>query len=191
MGSREYELAYDLAHKELPLPERRVILLISQPLFEDKYLLGGMDAKYECIRDIVSSVNTQEGVHLAVKSHPRESVEWYQQHFEDEELFVYPRGTDLNQAILESRYVIGFFSTALVNALILRRPVGIIRWMGDHGYAPNFDKDGAAMALNKSSDLIEFIGGYDCSYDVSWYAYDSVVHSVLEETVNGLILGVE
>lgn len=187
MGSREYEEAYKLSRKHLKLPDENRLLLLSQPLFEDKYLPGGMDAKAKYIRSIIDSVRKLKDVDIAVKPHPREDEEWYTTHFPSDELYVYPKGTELNQAILDSRFVIGFFSTALVNALILDRPVGIIRWMGDHGYAPNFDEDGAALALRSADDLIEFVRHYKCSFDVSWYAYNCDVQEVLEATIDALV----
>jgi hypothetical protein len=187
MGSREQEAAYALLGKGFCWPADNRLLLLSQPLFEDNYLPGGMDAKLQCIRSIIDSAKRLENMSIAVKPHPREDELWYRDNFEDTELYIYPPKYDLNAAILENKFVLGFFSTALVNAMILKRPIGIIRWMGDHGYAPNFDEDGAAMPLVTADDLLPFVQEYRSDFDTSWYAYNSNVQEVLERTVYELV----
>ena len=77
---------------------------------------------------------------------------------------------DVNDAVWENRYVIGFFSAALINAIIMRKPLGIIRWVDDSMYGLEFDKDGAAVSLQSVEDLKKIIETPGNTFDPSFYA---------------------
>ena len=179
-GAPQFERAYAM---ELEEPHSKKLLFLSQPLFEDHLLDGGMEAKRRHIQRIVDA----SPIPVAVKPHPRESEQWYRDNFQASELHIFPSGKDINEAISECSQVVGYFSTALVNALILRRPVGIIRWVDDQSYVLHLDKDGPAMPLNDPRDLkrLAKLGG--THFGTSSYAYDKQTVVQLVFTIKLLI----
>ncbi|MBN2683927.1 MAG: hypothetical protein JXR40_01495 [Pontiellaceae bacterium] len=183
MGNKNYEKAYALRDEPPPDNVKNHILLVSQPLFEDHILPGGTEGKRKFIQELVNAVLQIDGVHLAVKPHPREDTQWYRTHFSEQQLHVYKSETDVNDAILECRCVIGFFSAALINAIILRKPLGIIRWVDDQMYGLEFDKDGAAIRLDQSEDIARLTALDSNEFDPDYYAYNRNVLSVLVDTV--------
>ena len=179
MGALQFERAYALEPRE---PNQQ-ILLLSQPLFEDHVLSGGLAAKEKHIRDIIAA----SSLPVAVKPHPRESEQWYRQHFPSSELLVYPQDKDINEAILDCSHVIGYFSTGLINALILQRPVGIIRWVDDHAYVLGLDADHAAVRLEQPEDIKKIVEADIGQADAGFYAYDRNAQQVLSETLGQLL----
>ena len=165
MGAFQFEDAYAMESRE---PERK-LLLVSQPLFEDHVLDGGLAAKEAHIREIIDASPLQ----VAVKPHPREDRQWYLDRFRPSELLVYLTDKDINEAILECSHIIGYFSTALINALILQRPVGIIRWVDDHAYVLELDTDHVASRLSSPTDIPSWVGqGQFRSADPDKYAFN-------------------
>ncbi|MFL2860812.1 MAG: polysialyltransferase family glycosyltransferase [Pontiellaceae bacterium] len=164
-GALQFEAAYRLSPRE---PQDQ-LLLITQPLFEDHVLTGGMSAKEQHLREMINS----SPLPVAIKPHPREDRNWYEERFSAEELRLYPAVQDINEAILDSSHVVGYFSTALINALILKRPVGIIRWVDDGAYVLNLDVAGDAVPLHSVIEISDFITK-DSAYniDVDPYCYD-------------------
>lgn len=181
MGALQFEKAYALEQRE---PKKR-LLLISQPLFEDHVLEGGLSGKKEHLRGIIEA----SPLLVAVKPHPREKAQWYRDNFQPSELYLYPPETDINDAILDCSHVAGYFSTALVNALILKRPVGIIRWVDDHAYVLNLDRDGAAEALCMPEDLGTFFKVSSADVPTDQYACNVCVLDVLRMSFAELIGG--
>lgn len=181
MGALQFEKAYELEPRK---PEKR-LLLVSQPLFEDHILEGGMTAKKRHIQEILEA----SPLPVAIKPHPRENAEWYRDNFNLEQLYLHPRETDINEAILDCSHVIGYFSTALINALILKRPVGIIRWVDDHAYVLNLDRDRAASSLTTPADLCTFTASKPQSLHVGDYAYNVQVRPVLRTAITALVAG--
>ena len=179
MGALQFQKAYAMEPKE---PEQR-ILLISQPLFEDHLLEGGLEAKKEHIRQIIESAPLP----IAIKPHPREDRQWYMENFQPAELRVYPADKDINEAIQECSHAIGYFSTALINALILKRPVGIIRWVDDHAYVLNLDTDEAAFTLNKPEDLLSLMQVHSTAADPANYAFDRDAGIALKDSLAQLL----
>ncbi len=175
----QFQKAYAMEPKE---PEQR-ILLISQPLFEDHLLEGGLEAKKEHIRQIIESAPLP----IAIKPHPREDRQWYMENFQPAELRVYPADKDINEAIQECSHAIGYFSTALINALILKRPVGIIRWVDDHAYVLNLDTDEAAFTLNKPEDLLSLMQVHSTAADPANYAFDRDAGIALKDSLAQLL----
>jgi hypothetical protein len=181
MGALQFEKAYSLEQRE---PEQR-LFLISQPLFEDHVLHGGLNAKKKHIREIIDA----SPLPVAVKPHPRESTEWYRENFNPSELLVFPRDKDINEAISECSHVAGYFSTALINALILKRPVGIIRWVDDHAYVLNLDQDGAAVSVINPADLCTLAISEEAGEQAGQYAFNTNVLEVLRAAIISLVLG--
>lgn len=182
MGNKNYERAYALRDGSPPENLHNRILLISQPLFEDHILPGGDEKKREFLHGLMDAVEPIKGVSLAVKLHPREDTEWYRQNFP--RLYVYDGQTDVNDAVWENRYSIGFFSAALVNAIIMRKPLGIIRWVDDRMYGLEFDKDGAAVSMAEPADVKKVVDASENVFDPAFYAYDRSVKSVLSQTID-------
>jgi len=178
MGALQFEKAYSLNQRE----PKRQLLLISQPLFEDHVLEGGLSAKKEHIRGIIEA----SPLPVAIKPHPRESEQWYRENFQPSELLLYPQDKDINEAILDNSHAVGYFSTALINALILNRPVGIIRWVDDDAYVLNLDQDGFALPLETPGRLAELINAYERDA-AGMYAYERDVLAVLESSINSLL----
>ncbi|MEN8141967.1 MAG: polysialyltransferase family glycosyltransferase [Thermodesulfobacteriota bacterium] len=177
MGALQFESAYKMDPRE---PKKR-LLLISQPLFEDHVLSGGLEAKKKHIQEIIDA----SPLPVAVKPHPRESEPWYRENFESAELYLYPQDMDLNEVVLDCSHVAGYFSTALINALILNRPVGIIRWVDDHAYVLNLDKEGAALTLQSVEDLKKLsVSTQHCTSDT--YAFNRPVLEVLNASIHSL-----
>ncbi|MBN2704082.1 MAG: hypothetical protein JXR23_07715 [Pontiellaceae bacterium] len=183
MGNKNYEKAYALRDKIPSGSVRNRVLLVSQPLFEEHILPGGMKEKLKLLQELVDAVMRIDGVTLAVKPHPREDEEWFRSNFPRERLHVYDSETDVNDAIVENRYVIGFFSTALINAIIMRKPLGIIRWVDDSVFGLELDKDGAAISLNRGEDIARLIALESNEFDPNYYAYNRNVLNVLTDTV--------
>lgn len=181
MGNLNYERAYALRNEPVSGRQCNQILLVSQPLYEDHILEGGLEKKRLFLDELIQAVERIGGVSLAVKPHPRESTEWYRENYPD--LHVYGGDTDVNDAVRENRYVIGFFSAALVNAIIMRKPLGIIRWVEDSMYGLEFDEDGAAIPLHTPNDLKMIIEAPENTFDPAFYAYDRDVKAVLVETI--------
>jgi hypothetical protein len=183
MGNLNYERAYAL--RDAPPPEKLYsrILLITQPLFEDHILSGGLEAKRKFMEELLGAVNRLDHVSLAVKPHPREDSEWYRSTFAEGALHVYDGTTDVNDAILENRWVIGFFSAALINAIIMRKPLGIIRWVDDSMYGIEFDKDGAAIALHEPDDLNKLVEAPVNEFDPAFYAFNCDVKTTLIHSI--------
>ena len=182
MGNRNYEGAYALRDTPPPDNLQNRILLVSQPLFEDHILPGGNEGKKRFIDELLEAVGQLEGeVSLAIKPHPREDTAWYRSTYAPEQLSLYDGKTDVNDAIFECRYVIGFFSAALVNAIIMRKPLGIIRWVDDSMYGLEFDKEGAAVSLNQPDDLSKMVAMQQNEFEPTYYAYNKSVLSVLSE----------
>ncbi|MDF7798964.1 polysialyltransferase family glycosyltransferase [Pontiellaceae bacterium B1224] len=181
MGAIQFQKAYAMKPQE---PEQR-ILLISQPLFEDHLLEGGLAAKKEHIRAITEA----SPLPVAIKPHPREDRQWYLDYFSSSELLVYSADKDINEAIQECSHVIGYFSTALINALILKRPVGIIRWVDDQAYVLNLDKDGAAVTLMNPAGLSALTAAVVPVADPIRYAFNEEVGAVLNATLVRLLKG--
>ena len=179
MGALQFERAYAL---EACDPEQR-ILLISQPLFEDHVLEGGKAAKKKHIQEIVDA----SPLPVAVKPHPREDRQWYLENFQSSELQVYPAEKEINEAIQECSHVIGYFSTALINALILKRPVGIIRWVDDHAYVLNLDQDQAAFRLESPEQIKLFLSKSTSDFNAEYYAYHLNVIQILTDTLARLL----
>ena len=179
MGALQFKDAYAMAPRE---PEPR-LLFVSQPLFEDHVLEGGLAAKEKHIREIIDA----SPIPVAVKPHPREDRQWYLDYFQSSELFVYPSDKNINDAIMDCSHVVGYFSTALINALILKRPVGIIRWVDDHAYVLNLDSDGAAMRLERPDDLSELMEQQAVGANAAFYAFDCNAREVLERTLDRLL----
>ncbi|WP_372806194.1 hypothetical protein [Pontiella sp.] len=178
MGALQFERAYSMAPRE-PL-ER--LLLISQPLFEDHVLEGGLEAKKRHVHEIIEA----SPLPVAIKPHPRENAQWYRDNFDDSELFLYPPETDINDAILDCSHVVGYFSTALINALILQRPIGVIRWVDDHAYVLNLDQDGFAVGLDSAEQLPSIVNAGD-KCGAGQYAYNRNVLEVLVASFNSLL----
>ncbi len=181
MGALQFEQAYAI---EPRTPEQQ-LLLISQPLFEDHVLEGGLSAKKKHIREIIEA----SPLPVAVKPHPREDRQWYLENFQSSELRVYPSEKNINEAIQECSHVIGYFSTALINALILKRPVGIIRWVEDAAYVLNLDKDGAAVMLTRPEELSALTAANISAADPSHYAFNEQVGAILAGTLVRLLEG--
>ncbi|QBG47499.1 hypothetical protein EGM51_08890 [Verrucomicrobia bacterium S94] len=175
MGAAQFEEAYAMDSFD---PEER-LLIVSQPLFEDYVLEGGLAAKEKHFREIIDA----SPVPVAVKPHPREDRQWYIEHFNSSELILYPTEKNINEAILECSHIAGYFSTALINALILKRPVGIIRWVDDKAYVLNLDSDGAAVSLTRPQDLSGILEWKASDVDMSYYAYNRNSGEVLEDTL--------
>ena len=183
MGNQNYERAYALRDQSPSGEIQNRILLITQPLFEDHILAGGLEKKREFMEELLAAVDRLDSVSLAVKPHPRENTEWYKTTFAQRSLYIYDGETDVNDAIWENRYVIGFFSAALINAIIMRKPLGIIRWVDDSMYGIDFDKDGAAVALREPNDLKKVIGLPENTFGPTFYAYNQAVSNVLANTL--------
>jgi len=179
-GAPQFERAYTM---DVRPAESEMLLLLSQPLFEDHLLKGGMEAKRQHIREIVDA----SPVKVAVKPHPRESEQWYRDNFSSSELHVFPSKKDINEAIQECSHVIGYFSTALINALILRRPVGIIRWVDDKSYVLELDADGVASRLECPDALGAFRVCQAAACDTEFYGFDCRVIAVLRDTLRQLL----
>ncbi len=81
-----------------------------QPLYEDHILPGGNEKKRQFMDGLIEAVDQLDGDSLAVKPHPREDTVWYRETFPEERLHVYGGETDVNDAVWENRYAIGFFS---------------------------------------------------------------------------------
>jgi|GEM_PF-2684258 len=184
MGNQNYERAYALRDEPVPENRHNRILLIPQPLFEDHILPGGNEKKREFMEGLLDAVDQLDGVSLAVKPHPRENTEWYRANFSEDRLHVYGGKTDVNDAVWENRYAIGFFSAALINAIIMRIPLGIIRWVDDSMYGLEFDQDGAAIPLQTVDDLKKIVAAPENTFNPSFYAYDRSVQTVLTETID-------
>lgn len=164
-GALQFEAAYRLSPRE---PQNQ-LLLITQPLFEDHVLTGGLVAKEQHLREIIEA----SPLPVAIKPHPREDRRWYEERFSADELRLYPVAQDINEAILDSSHVVGYFSTALINALILKRPVGIIRWVDDGAYVLNLDGAGDAVPLHSVVEITEFVPkDWTYNVDVEPYCYD-------------------
>ena len=179
LGALQFERAYALEQRE---PESRM-LLISQPLFEDHVLEGGLVAKSKHLREIINA----SPLPVAVKPHPREARQWYLENFQSSELLVYPAEKDVNEAIQECSHVIGYFSTALINALILKRPVGIVRWVEDAAYVLNLDKDLAALQLETPKQIVQLLSKEAGDFNAEYYAYNLNVTHVLADTMDRLV----
>ncbi|MDF7808353.1 polysialyltransferase family glycosyltransferase [Pontiellaceae bacterium B12219] len=179
MGALQFEKAYAMEPQD---PEPK-LLLISQPLFEDHVLEGGLAAKKEHIREIIEA----SPLPVAIKPHPREDRQWYMDNFQSSELLVYPADRSINEAILDCSHVVGYFSTALINALILQRPVGIVHWVDDHAYVLNLDADGAAVRLDNPDDLSRLTSTGASAVEAALYAFDTNVGSVLQSTLDRLL----
>ena len=164
-GALPFEAAYRLCARE---PHRQ-LLLVTQPLFEDHVLMGGLAAKEKHLREMIGA----SPLPVAIKPHPREDRGWYEERFSTEELRLYPAEWDINEAILDSSHVMGYFSTALINALILKRPVGIIRWVDDGAYVLNLDGAGDAVQLHSINQIIRFVTTDSTHHiDPEPYCYD-------------------
>lgn len=181
MGALQFEKAYAMSARA---PARQ-ILLVSQPLFEDHVLAGGLLEKERHIREIVEAAPLP----LYVKPHPREDEAWYRQTFAPSDLKVYPCDYDINDAISESACVVGYFSTALVNALIIGRPIGIIRWVDDSDYAINLDLENVAFSLHKPHDMACLFKQESILGDPTRFAFNSDVAVVLVETIKNMLQG--
>lgn len=181
LGALQFKKAYTMESQE---PVQR-LLLISQPLFEDHLLEGGLPAKEKHIREIIEA----SPLPVAIKPHPREDREWYATHFESAELFLYSADTDICEAILECSHVIGYFSTALISAVILKRPVGIIRWVVDQAYVLSLDKEGAAFSMEDPQLMKTFVAEEYTPVDASLYAYEVDTFSVLQKVLHRLLEG--
>lgn len=179
MGALQFQEAYAMQPKE-PVQQ---LLLISQPLFEDHVLEGGLIEKKKHIQEIVEA----SPLPVAIKPHPREERQWYMENFQPAELLVYPADKEINEAIQECSHAIGYFSTALINALILNRPVGIIRWVDDHAYVLDLDTDEAAYTLNKPDDLSPLMQDHSTAADPTNYAFDRDVGTALNDSLAQLL----
>lgn len=179
-GAPQFEGAYGAKVTKSPLKR---LLIISQPLYEDHWLPGGLEAKRKHMEEIIAASPFK----VAIKPHPRENEQWYRDNFPAEKLHVFPSDLDINDAIMECSHVIGYFSTALVNALILKRPVGIIRWVDDQGYVLNMDKDGVASSLSCPSDLARFLEEPGGGHEVFLYAFSENTGQVLHQVIERLM----
>ena len=176
-------LMFEAAYRMTPRAPQAQLLLITQPLFEDHLLAGGGRAKEEHIRAIIEA----SSLPVAIKPHPREDRDWYQRHFSEASLRLYPPQTDINTAIADSSHVIGYFSTALINALILQRPVAIIRWIDDDAYVLALDKAGQAASLWQPDQIDAFTSTSEAaSLTENPYCYSCATREVLIEELERL-----
>lgn len=189
VGSIFFEKTYRLSRQSASEGSRNQVLYLSQPLYEDHFLVGGLEAKRRHIQEILDCVRSIPGLKLAIKPHPRENSRVIEE-MDEPDLVLYPRDSDLDKVILESRYVIGCCSTTLINALILRKPIGIIRWIDDGWYNIQLDRDGVAFPLRTPASIKAFVEHERAveSVDPEIYACDRDVHREIVRSIEKVIL---
>lgn len=130
IGNLYLDAAAGLSDKEeeKKMPLKRA-LLISSPVIEDKVFGWTEEVRKKFLINIFRFLKEKK-VGLTIKIHPRERLVDY------ENIFKYiqdkPKITkdeNLDKLILTSDFVIGTYSTALMNAVFLKRPLIIADWL--------------------------------------------------------------
>ncbi len=111
--------------KNLPLKKA---LLITSPAVEDKVFGWTEKARREFIFNIFQTLEKRQ-IQLVIKIHPREELQIYQDIFENsQEKPKITKDENLDILILSSDFVIGTYSTALMNAVFFKKPLIIADW---------------------------------------------------------------
>ena len=108
-------------------PHSRIALLISQPFVEDGLIRGfDWDQKLSHLHEIEDAAS-KAGFRLVVKLHPRERLSMLAAASQHNMLLV--QNEDLTELLYAADAVLGYYSTALVNAVILGHTPLILGWI--------------------------------------------------------------
>lgn len=97
--------------------KKKQIVLIHQPLIKDNFSSLSIENEIILFNEM-NSISNKLGYVFVLKLHPRSNVEYYSENFRGK---VISRERDIEKLIAESNIVIGFFSTALLTALKLKK----------------------------------------------------------------------
>jgi CDP-glycerol glycerophosphotransferase (TagB/SpsB family) len=120
---------YPIASKKAELDQllnytpKKQVVFIQQPLIADKFMACSFDEEIS-ILNTLSSITQKQDYQFVLKLHPRSDFEFYKKTFNGQ--IVYDE-TSTEQLIAESEIVIGYFSTALITAIKLKKPLLIFK----------------------------------------------------------------
>jgi hypothetical protein len=120
----------DLAcfESRLPIGKKNKILFVSQPLLLDKLSNISYEEETQYLKEI-ADICIKKGYEFIFQVHPRESLERYIAVFKESDVTVIKNGF-IEKSVAESTIVIGHFSTALLTAIYLKKPLLLIYFPG-------------------------------------------------------------
>jgi UDP-N-acetylglucosamine 2-epimerase len=147
--------------RENSLPEDcEIITLVSQALAEDNWEDFKEQKICKFLEDVYYTSLKHGNRYLIVKLHPRENLQKYSRIFSNKETcsrIRFIKEGDMNALMRISDVVIGFFSAALMNAMILNKPVYVVKWLTNQEYPLDYAKLNMAGELKSITDLEEIM----------------------------------
>ena len=137
-----------------------IITLVSQALGEDNWEDFKDEKICKFLEDIYYAILKNENRYLVVKLHPRENLNKYNRIISDYEISKqvrFVKSGDMNALMRVSDIILGFFSAALMNAMILNRPVYIIKWLTNQEFPIDYSKLRMSEELKSLMELKELI----------------------------------
>ncbi|MCF7900828.1 CDP-glycerol glycerophosphotransferase family protein [Candidatus Woesearchaeota archaeon] len=123
--------------------EDKMCLLITQPLGKDKFGNWTTEKQKRLTTEIYEELNKQK-IKLLIKIHPREELKEYDYLKNN----VTITQENLDEMILISDFVLGGFSTALYNAIILKKQIIMPNWIEEMTTQFDYEKYGLAKKIN-------------------------------------------
>lgn len=109
-------------------PEKKIVTLLSQPFLEDAlYSTVTKESKLDHLTELYKGICSL-GFSFIDKLHPRENKVFLLDAYSNESDIFFINDYDLDKLIYCSDIILGYFSTALINAVIFRKHPLIIGW---------------------------------------------------------------
>jgi hypothetical protein len=141
--------------------KEKIVLFISQPAHKHglpKEKISRMK------RSVLASLESLPGYKLVVKPHPDEGKSWYETQIERldaKNVLLLDPSENTGDWIRKSRFMIGFYSTALMEGIAAGRPVIVFDEKGDYNRFASYEKEGAAHGASDGESIRRFLTEYD------------------------------
>lgn len=140
--------------------KEKIVLFISQPAH--KHGLP-KDKISRMKRSILASLEGLPGHKLVVKPHPDEEKSWYEtqiKRLDVKNVLLLDPSENTSDWIRKSHFMIGFYSTALMEGMAAGRPVIVFDEKGDYNRFASYEKEGAAYGAAEGESIRRFLTGY-------------------------------
>lgn len=139
LGNPQFDRYAGVPRREpagFPRPLR--VLAVTRPRWSTSLLSDSFIETEQYAVGLARVVAAVPGLSLRLRLHPSEQKEYYRRLLKDHPEVELERGTPLMESLLDADIVLGAFSTVLLDAIVLGRPVLIIN-VTRRRYSPPFD----------------------------------------------------
>lgn len=168
-----YPIVYsaDDLEKLKQIKPSRTIVYIHQPLIKDGFSKIPFSREIQVLKNINNTCKSL-GYKFVIKLHPRDNYFEYADYLKD--CYIEQKGVSVHELISGAEFVIGHFSTALLTAVLLRKPIIIIdQWELEKKLLSIFKP--VSYKIDSVFALKEAI----LNYSVNQFAYDCFISDIV------------